>query len=224
MHGSSPRLSLRVCGAPIGMGTPVDPLAAASGLYSQGQTLPHPAGQARLLTDELDLPVAFHVVEGNRNPRSLPVQHGKLTAVGLPGKGYDGFCYRKKGETPLVIEGTIPNRLHFPKFLNSAKGPQRGVETRGTPHFQQQHFYVPRDALADSVLAERERCLPRWGRMEPGVSAGRTSPVPHLPGYSAEPPAYTGSVSSYLGRGRVSLCFLPSFPFPFSFPLQQNRK
>lgn len=210
------------------MGTPVDLLAAASGLYSQGQTLPHPAGQARLLTDELDLPIAFHVVEGNRNPRSLPVQHGKLTAVGLPGKGYDGFCYRKKGETPLVIEGNIPNRLHFPKFLNSAKGPQRGVETRGTPHFQQQHFYVPRDALADSVLAERERCLsPRpaavgphgaWCQRGPDISG------PTLAGVLSRAPGLHRVCVFLSGQG-PGFTLLPAFlSLPLLLPSPAKQK
>lgn len=56
--------------------------------------------RARPLTDELDLPVVFHVVEGDGYPRGLPVQHSKLTPIGLPGKGYDGFCHQKRG-SPL---------------------------------------------------------------------------------------------------------------------------
>lgn len=70
------------------------------------------------------------------------MQHSKLTAIGLPGKGYDGFCYQKKGETPLATEGNIPDQLRFPKFLNSSKGPRRGMGTRSTPRrvSQAAHF------------------------------------------------------------------------------------
>lgn len=45
----------------------------------------------RLLTDEFNFPVVFDVVERHRYPRSLSMQHGKLTSVWFPGKGYDGF-------------------------------------------------------------------------------------------------------------------------------------
>lgn len=62
------------------------------------------------------------------------MQHRELAAIGLPGKGYDGFCYRKEGETPLGTEGNIPDRLRFPRLLNPSKRPPRGMGTRSAPH------------------------------------------------------------------------------------------
>lgn len=40
------------------------------------------------------------------------MQHSKLTPIGLPGKGYDGFCTKKRG--PLVTEENIPEQLAIP--------------------------------------------------------------------------------------------------------------
>lgn len=40
------------------------------------------------------------------------MQHSKLTPIGLPGKGYDGFCTKKRG--PLVMEENTPEQLALP--------------------------------------------------------------------------------------------------------------
>lgn len=59
---------------------PQDALSSqALSQWSSNRALP--PGPHRPLTDEPDLPVALHVVEGGRYPGRLPVQHSKLTSV-----------------------------------------------------------------------------------------------------------------------------------------------
>lgn len=50
--------------------------------------------------DEFDLPVALHVVEGDRYPRGLTMKHSKLDAIGFPGKGHDGFFHLNTNDIP----------------------------------------------------------------------------------------------------------------------------
>jgi hypothetical protein len=80
-------------------------------------TRPPPPPEGRLLTDEFNLPVALHVVEGDRDPRGLTMKHGKLTAIGFPGKGYDGFYNQQEGEVSCY---TAPYPSPTSKDLHSA--------------------------------------------------------------------------------------------------------
>lgn len=43
------------------------------------------------------------MVEGDRYPRGLAMKHSKLTAIGFPGKGYDGFYNQQQEKSVAVI-------------------------------------------------------------------------------------------------------------------------
>ena len=64
------------------LGERAPPPGSRSGTLRRAQAAP---------TDQLNLPVALHVVEGDGYPGRLPVQHGELTSVRFPGEGDDGF-------------------------------------------------------------------------------------------------------------------------------------
>lgn len=78
----------------------------------------------RLLTNEFNLPIALHVVEGDRYPRGLAMKHSKLTAIGFPGKGYDGFYnQQEKRSQPLSSHQHI--HFHFQRSsLSWRKAPK----------------------------------------------------------------------------------------------------
>lgn len=43
------------------------------------------------------------MVEGDGYPRGLAMKHSKLTAIGFPGKGYDGFYNQEQEKSVVVI-------------------------------------------------------------------------------------------------------------------------
>lgn len=87
--------------------------------------------QARPPTDELDLPIALHVVEGHGYAGGLSVQHRELAPVRLPGKGNDGLCGETAGHRSGAAVLTLPKgRRAAEEPRPQARGPQRLVGLR----------------------------------------------------------------------------------------------
>lgn len=49
-----------------------------------------------ILTDQVDFPIALHMIKGCVDPRGFTMQHCKPAPIGLPGKGNDALCITDK--------------------------------------------------------------------------------------------------------------------------------